>query len=197
MAFFTRVNLNVPVLPSEELISENVTTLPLLPHRRHMSEPASTQPSIGVSKTNVYSVSNNLLTNSTTNSRTNSAAVKASSSCCSSSSTSSNNSNVNSNISSSSNGGVASSRGNCLAKKNTNVSVNQTITGTNSDSAILKEKFSQSSSSVGGDENNGKECQTDQQPEAEVKSLESSESPGGGEPKRYEYVVDRVLGVEV
>ncbi|XP_046624064.1 protein kibra isoform X1 [Neodiprion virginianus] len=165
MAFFTRVNLNVPVLPSEDLISENVTTLPSLPHRRHMSEPASSQ-SVGVSKTNVYSVSNNLLTNLTNN------ASAASSS-----------------GSAGTNNTSGAIKTNCATNKTNSVS----HIPANDSGILTAEKLSQPSLET---DSSNTQCQAGQT-EVNVKSSEEASESGSGEPKRYEYVVDRVLGVEV
>ncbi|XP_048512060.1 protein kibra isoform X2 [Athalia rosae] len=165
MAFFTRVNLNVPVLPSEELMSENVTTLPLLPHRRHMSEPASSQSVVTVSRTNVYSVSNNLVTNATTNTavatsgtRTNSVASKTNS---------------------------APSKANSVVNKSNCVThnVNSANQATN-ESGISTEKLNLNADS--------KQCQSDQAEDG-VKSSEAAESGSGGEPKRKSEVNDNVV----
>lgn len=173
MAFFTRVNLNVPVLPSEELMAENVTTVQLLPHRRHMSEPASTQ-SVSVSKTNVYSVSNNLLPNATnianavtSTTITNSFANKT-------------------NSDSSTKGNSAVSATNCATTK---------INGENQNSIDSDVTMTVNLGQSSLDKDN-KQCQAVQTEDDDKKESDDSES-GGGEPKRYEYVVDRVLGVEV
>lgn len=43
MAFFTRVNLNVPVLPPEDSMCENLSSPLSIQHRRHTSEPVTTE----------------------------------------------------------------------------------------------------------------------------------------------------------
>ncbi|XP_058798936.1 protein kibra [Phymastichus coffea] len=120
MAFFTRVNLNVPVLPPDELMTEK-TSVPNHEHRRHVSEPSR-------------------ITSSKANSTHNHASRKS--------------------------------------------SVSSTSTST--------ETASTSSSS--GDRNS--KILIENESEAQIVGCKSEEDEGG-EPKRYEYVVDRNLGVEV
>ncbi|KOC61152.1 Protein kibra [Habropoda laboriosa] len=58
MAFFTRVNLNVPVLPPDDSLCENTSSVSPLPiqHKRHASEPVTTE--FRVTKLGVQGVSN-------------------------------------------------------------------------------------------------------------------------------------------
>ncbi|XP_051157947.1 protein kibra isoform X2 [Leptopilina boulardi] len=147
MAFFTRVNLKVPVFSPDDIPNESIGVFPSLPtisHRRHASEPINHQSIVGIGKVDIQC-------NSTQN--------------C-----------LSSNLSSANNN-----------PKTFSVTQTSTVTTTASTStknisiiAIEKDK-----SSIPESEND----QIDKNPESEELS--------GDEPKRYEYVVDRVLGVEV
>lgn len=143
MAFFTRVNLNVPVLPPEE-----VGTCPAAPHmhRRYASEPV----------TSIHSA----ITNSTT--RPNSV----------------------SDASSAAKSGVVADRS--VVTVNANENEIAETNAKNKASVNAKGRPTAAAESSAPSSENG---------ENEVPK--SSEKNGNGEPKRYEYVVDRVLGVEV
>ncbi|KAJ8679667.1 hypothetical protein QAD02_015454 [Eretmocerus hayati] len=118
MAFFTRVNLNVPVLPPDEHSSTEKTSNLVPDHRRHASEPSRT-------------------------------------------SSSSRN----------------PTQSNQVARKTSSASTGTTIQiSSDGSSEIIKDHS------------------TDEAESTEAKKNEDGED---GEPKRYEYVVDRVLGVEV
>jgi hypothetical protein len=126
MAFFTRVNLNVPVLPPEELIFER-NSVPGYDHRRYASEPVKTNSSRGIM--------------------------------------------IHNRINRKCNGPSTAT----IIKVSAPISTSITTSG-NRGSKILEES-------------------TEVEPPLidSQKVLEEQE----GEPKRYEYVVDRVLGVEV
>ncbi|XP_015593116.1 protein kibra [Cephus cinctus] len=148
MAFFTRVNLNVPVLPPEDT-PESGTNNSGPQHRRHASEPVSSQSAVAARLQPATNCSSNSAPSGSTNMRTNSVEGNK----------------VNSVVTS-----------NCADLSTNSVnSVNVTSeskTGkhpNDSDSIVIPEEDSKGS-----------------------KAIEDN-----GEPKRYEYVVDRVLGVEV
>ncbi|XP_066594079.1 protein kibra [Prorops nasuta] len=144
MAFFTRVNLNVPVLPPEDVSTENVTAalMPLPQHRRHASEPATCDS--GSSKLGGQE------TSSDSSSRSNSVST-----------------------------GSALVVVKCT---NSTQSFNEILPNCNKKSVNSKGRPNELS--VRSTEN-GQEV------------AKPKEENGNGEPKRYEYVVDRVLGVEV
>lgn len=125
MAFFTRVNVSVPVLPTNENNTEQLTSQ----HRRHLSEPSTS----GHSHHRVYSVRDN--------SSINTELLSA---------------RMDNNIS------LKSIRGNSIV----------TINGSSSNTDVSKTIREVDDENIADDGNND-------------------------EPKRYEYVVDRVLGVEV
>ncbi|KYN34618.1 Protein kibra [Trachymyrmex septentrionalis] len=146
MAFFTRVNLNVPVLPSEELGNEGICSSTSHTHRKYASEPVTSA-----------------FINSTTT-RLN-------------------------NIS----GGSA-----LPVTKNSNVtdrSVTNVAVIVNADEVVLSNADSKSVNAKGRPAAET-EARSSENGEREVLP-KSTEKNGNGEPKRYEYVVDRVLGVEV
>lgn len=142
MAFFTRVNLKVPVFSPDDIPNESIATvfptLPAITHRRHASEPISNQSIVNIGKVDIQ---------------------------CSS---------------------TQNSAQNCSSSNNQKTISTLTTSTTKNISiiAIAKDKactpVTESESDHPSDKNN---------PESEELS--------GDEPKRYEYVVDRVLGVEV
>lgn len=146
MAFFTRVNLNVPVLPPEDAGSNDTCSAVPHMHRRHASEPV----------TSVHSAT----TNSTTT-RPNSVSGASS-----------------------------------AAPKSVVVIVNANeneVAETNAkNKASVNAKGRPTVAAVAVTESSAPSSEND---ESEVSK--SDEKNGNGEPKRYEYVVDRVLGVEV
>lgn len=146
MAFFTRMNLNVPVLPPEELGTEG--TCSVASHRKYASEPAVTS---------VHSFMN--------------------------SSTQSNNVP----------GGVLPVKSGGVADRN---AANVVATVVNEDEVALSNTDSKSVNAKGRPAAAEMSARNSQNGEREALS-KSAEKNGNGEPKRYEYVVDRVLGVEV
>ncbi|XP_017877265.1 protein kibra isoform X1 [Ceratina calcarata] len=144
MAFFTRVNLNVPVLPPDDSPCENpLTSSPSIQHRRHASEPVCTGDSTTVMMRHGAQGASNLA--------------------------------ARSNSVPSGNASASRTEGTRLAdeQNSTNKSVN--AKGRPSSSEVVH-------------------CQENGQGQAET--LKTGENDGE-EPRRYEYVVDRVLGVEV
>lgn len=155
MAFFTRVNSNVPVLPPEDLGADsNVCSTATHTHRRYASEPVTT-----------ISAHNNYVANSTT--RPNS--VPSGSSASSSTSKS---------------GSVTMDRN--VTTITISASVDEDIVAATNINKSVNTKGRPESSPPGSTNSEGNTA----------KSTEKSNN-GNGEPKRYEYVVDRVLGVEV
>ena len=162
MAFFTRVNLNVPVLPTEESLTEWAVPVsssgPTILHRRHVSEPTNSQSILGAGKFGVHhcSAQNCLPCNPSSGSssaRTNSV-----------------------------------SQNSAVSKKVTSVIINgettTDTTATNNVNITLNAK--------------DRSCATVPEPESDqINESSKSNEASGEEPKRYEYVVDRVLGVEV
>lgn len=145
MAFFTRVNLNVPVLPPEELGTEGASAASHA-HRKYASEP----------------VTNEFMNSSST--RLNNAS-----------------------------GGSASpaTKSNVADRNVTNIAVTiadeDEIALSNIDNKSVNAKGRPvTETSMRNSENGEREPLP-----------KSAEKNGNGEPKRYEYVVDRVLGVEV
>lgn len=136
MAFFTRVNLNVPVLPPEDLATDDTCPAASHTHRRYLSEPVTSVHGVAGSTTRP----NGIPGGSTT------FVVK--------------------------NSGTATER-------NTNA-----IARNIEDEATAESGTQNTESDTSGASN---------------KPVEKSGEKNGGneEPKRYEYVVDRVLGVEV
>lgn len=147
MAFFTRVNLNVPVLPPEDLGTEN--TCSAVSHRRHASEPVYSE--YATTRTGTHSVNSTTRPNSVPSGGTSTVKISV---------TDRNTSDVTSNISAD------------IPVISSNKSMN------------TKGRLTESNAQ------NSENC------EGEV-TESSSEKNGNEEPKRYEYVVDRVLGVEV
>ncbi|XP_018396456.1 PREDICTED: protein kibra [Cyphomyrmex costatus] len=148
MAFFTRVNLNVPVLPPEELGNEGICSSTSHTHKKYASEPVSS----------VFINSMTMRSN---------------------------------NIS----GGSAlpvTKSGSVTDRNATNVvtvMVNaDEVALSNTDSKSVNAKSRPAAETEARSSENG---------EREVLPKSESEKNGNGEPKRYEYVVDRVLGVEV
>ncbi|KAG7206063.1 hypothetical protein KM043_003460 [Ampulex compressa] len=137
MAFFTRVNLNVPVLPPEELILDGPSTL----HRRYASEPVSSQDSsvriAGHCPALTTSRSNSVPTAST-----------------------------------------------ARASANSSTRSTEEPVANGSNKSLNAKGRPGDAAGVHGAEVTQEEGSTKQTDE-------------NGEPKRYEYVVDRVLGVEV
>lgn len=134
MAFFTRVNLNVPVLPPDESASDkNAVTGP--DHRRYASEPSRT-------------------TNSSANSR--------------------NASSQHNHASRKSSGPAAVT----ATSTTSTVTVTATVEKTSS-TKIIRDPVDSNAVTQTGD------------------AQKTTPDEEDGEPKRYEYVVDRVLGVEV
>lgn len=148
MAFFTRINLNVPVLPPEELGTEGTCSAASHTHRKYASEPAVTSGFVNSSTTrpnNVPGGSASPLTKS---------------------------------------GGVADRN-----------AASAVVTIANEDEIALSNADSKSVNAKGRPvAETG--ARTSENGEREALS-KSTEKNGNGEPKRYEYVVDRVLGVEV
>jgi len=142
MAFFTRVNLNVPVLPPEDVGSNGTCPAISHTHRRYASEPV----------TSVHSA----IMNSTM--RPNSVSGASS----------------------------AVKSGVVVDRSVVNVNENEVAEINTKNKASVNAKGRPTVESSAPSSENG---------ESEVPK--SSEKNGNGEPKRYEYVVDRVLGVEV
>ena len=147
MAFFTRVNLNVPVLPPEELGAESICSSTSHTHRKYASEPVTSA-----------------FINSTT--------------------TRSNN----------------ISGGSALPVTKSNSVTDRSATNVvavivNADEVALSNVDSKSVNAKGRPAVET-EARSSENGEREVLP-KSTEKNGNGEPKRYEYVVDRVLGVEV
>jgi protein KIBRA len=143
MAFFTRVNLNVPVLPPEDLGIDG--TCPTVSHRRYLSEPISSVHGVVNSTTRPNSVPGGSTT----------FAVKSSG---------------------------------ATADQNTNAIVRSIEDETTNTNDKLTKDWSVAESNAKNTENDASETLK--------KSVEKS-GEKNEEPKRYEYVVDRVLGVEV
>lgn len=154
MAFFTRVNLNVPILPPEDLGTDN--TCPMASHtqhRRYASEPV----------TSAHGIINSTM-------RPNSIPGAGASSAARSSS------------------GVADRNASGIII--TNVNEDEMPVMKNTDKPVNAKGRPATESSAQNPENG--------ESEAPSKSTEKNGAEGNGEPaKRYEYVVDRVLGVEV
>lgn len=145
MAFFTRVNLNVPVLPPEELGTEG-TSVASHTHRKYASEPVTSAHGF-----------------------------------------------INSSSTRPNNGGNAlpATKSGIADRNATNVAA----TITDEDEITLSNADSKSVNTNGRP---AAEMSTRSSENGERESLpKSAEKNGNGEPKRYEYVVDRVLGVEV
>ncbi|XP_015428746.1 PREDICTED: protein kibra [Dufourea novaeangliae] len=156
MAFFTRVSLNVPVLPPEDSSCENAL-LPSLSagqHKRYASEPVTSE-SV-VAKVNAQCFTNMA---------------------------------ARSNSVPSGNASSSATRGDSAAAAN------------NAAAGIVPSTVEESSANSTNKSVNAKgrpvagklQCAENGQ----VESLKSSEETDSEEPRRYEYVVDRVLGVEV
>ncbi|KAL0116550.1 hypothetical protein PUN28_009893 [Cardiocondyla obscurior] len=147
MAFFTRVNLNVPVLPPEELGTESTSSATSHAHRKYASEPAVVSAQSFMNSS--IARPNNVLVRSV------SPATKSS--------------------------GVTD-------RNATNVVANEDeVALSNAENKSVNAKSRPTTEADARNSENG---------ERETLS-KSAEKNGNGEPKRYEYVVDRVLGVEV
>lgn len=162
MAFFTRMNSNVPVLPPEDFGPDgNIypTMAQVHMHRRYASEPVTT------------TAHNNHAGNSRPNSVP------------SGSSTSSSVSKSPSGV-----GAVDRNASNTVVSTSIDEDVSIVNNATNSKSVSAKNwpATNVTESNAPSSENGENEA---------AKSIEKNN--GNGEPKRYEYVVDRVLGVEV
>ncbi|XP_053985871.1 protein kibra isoform X1 [Hylaeus anthracinus] len=151
MAFFTRVNLNVPVLPPEDSSYENVSLPPLsfVQHKRYASEPISSE-----------SVATKLGAQGMSNVATWSNSVPSES--------------------------ASSMRGYGA------VNINASVVGNLSED-ILANSTNKSVNAKGRPAVAKLQCSENGQ----VETLKSTEENDNEEPRRYEYVVDRVLGVEV
>ncbi|XP_014207758.1 protein kibra isoform X2 [Copidosoma floridanum] len=137
MAFFTRVNLNIPVLPPDEPPMDKLSPLNH-DHRRYASEPCRT-------------------TSKSTSTSTHNHASKKSS------------------------GGTSSTTMTTTTSNTTIITINSASTGA-------------------GDRNSkvlGDTVITENDVQSKDAGQKTEEDDEEGEPKRYEYVVDRVLGVEV
>nr|XP_012149559.1 PREDICTED: protein kibra isoform X3 [Megachile rotundata] len=148
MAFFTRVNLNVPVLPPEDSLCENALSSPSsAQHKRHASEPVTTESMV----------------------------TKLGAQCALNSATRSNS--------------VPS--GNASAVRTEGAASNNASTTTNIAEDVPTNSTNKSVNAKGRPNESNTHCQENGQSE------KTSEDADGEEPRRYEYVVDRVLGVEV
>jgi len=145
MAFFTRVNLNVPVLPPEDLGTDGTCPTVSHTHRRYLSEPVTSVHGVVSSTTRPNSVPGGSTT----------FAVKSS--------------------------GVA-------VDQNTNAIARNVEDETTNTNDKLTKDWPVVESNAQNTENDTSETLK--------KSVEKS-GEKNEEPKRYEYVVDRVLGVEV
>lgn len=151
MAFFTRVNLNVPVLPPEDLGIDGTCPTASHTHRRYASEPVS----------NVHGVINSTMRPNSIPGGSGSSVTRNSS-------------------------GVADRNASGIVI--TNVNENE-IPTKNTDKLVNAKGRPPAAESNARNSENG---------ESEVLSKSTEKSEDNGEPtKRYEYVVDRVLGVEV
>lgn len=148
MAFFTRVNLNVPILPPEDLGTDNTCPTASHTHRRYASEPV----------TSAHGIINSTM-------RPNSIPGASASSPARSSS------------------GVVDRNASGIII--TNVNEDEIPVMKNTDKPVNAKGRPAMESSAQNSENG--------ESEAPSKSTEKNEEPA----KRYEYVVDRVLGVEV
>lgn len=148
MAFFTRVNLNVPVLPPEDSADENPPLPSLSPaqHKRCASEPVTSECMVTKSGAqdifNLTTRSDSVPSGNTSVTRTGSAAPH-----------------------------IVRNVTDDVAANSTNKSLNA-----KGRPAETKIQFTENGQGEG---------------------LKSSEENDSEEPRRYEYVVDRVLGVEV
>lgn len=145
MAFFTRLNLNVPVFSADDFPNENIAVfspLPATTHRRHASDPINNQSIVDIEKIDIRC-----------NSTQNCLALSAYS--------------INNN------------------PKPCSVTQSSTFTTASKNISIIEITKDKLCTPVPESENE----RVDENPESEELS--------GEEPKRYEYVVDRVLGVEV
>ncbi|XP_034191567.2 WW and C2 domain containing protein kibra isoform X2 [Osmia lignaria lignaria] len=151
MAFFTRFNLNVPVLPPEDSPCE----IALSPspssaqHKRHASEPVTTE-----------SMVSKLGAQCALNSATRSNSVPS---------------------------------GNASAVRSDGAATTNASTTTNIAEDVPTNSTNKSVNAKGRPNEGNGHCQENGQGE----NLKTSEETDGEEPRRYEYVVDRVLGVEV
>lgn len=145
MAFFTRVNLNVPVLPPEDLGTDGTCSAVSHTHRKYASEPV---------------ISAHSFTNSSTTRPNNVSSGTA----------------------------LPTTKSGSIVDRNVVAIANEDeIALSNADSKSINAKGRPAAETGVRTAENGER-------EAPPKSAEKN---GNGEPKRYEYVVDRVLGVEV
>ncbi|XP_025262774.1 protein kibra isoform X1 [Camponotus floridanus] len=151
MAFFTRVNLNVPILPPEDLGSDNTCPTASHTHRRYASEPV----------TSAHGIINSTMRPNSIPSASVTSAARSSS-------------------------GVADRNASGIII--TNVNEDEIPVMKNTDKPVNAKGRPATESSAQNSENG----------ESEAPSKSSEKNEGNEEPaKRYEYVVDRVLGVEV
>ncbi|XP_076757502.1 WW and C2 domain containing protein kibra isoform X1 [Xylocopa sonorina] len=150
MAFFTRVNLNVPVLPPEDSLCESSSPSPSsIQHKRYASEPISTESM--VNKFGAQGVTN--------------LAIRSNS--------------------------VPSGNASALRTDGATTSNASTITSVDED--VPANSTNKSVNAKGRPSDTSAHCQENGQGDG----LKTTEENDGEEPRRYEYVVDRVLGVEV
>ncbi|XP_050458439.1 protein kibra isoform X1 [Cataglyphis hispanica] len=147
MAFFTRVNLNVPILPPEDFGTDSTCPAASYTHRRYASEPITTTHGV---------INSTMRPNSIPGATTSSAARNNSS----------------------------------VADRNASGIV---ITNVNEGEIPVMKNTDKPVNAKGRPESSAQNSEN----ESEVPSKSTEKNEGNGEPKRYEYVVDRVLGVEV
>lgn len=151
MAFFTRVNLNVPILPPEDLGTDSTCPASSHTHRRYASEPVTTTHGIINSTIRPNSIPGATASSATRN-----------------------------------NSGIADRNASGIVI--TNVNEDEIPVIKNTDKPVNAKGRPAAESSAQNSENG----------ESEAPSKPTEKNEGNGEPaKRYEYVVDRVLGVEV
>lgn len=148
MAFFTRMNLNVPILPPEDFGTDSTCPTASYTHRRYASEPVTTTHGI---------INSTMRPNSIPGATASSAARN--------------------------NSGIADRNASGIV-----------ITNVNEDEIPVMKNTDKPVNAKGRPESN---AQNSENGESEVPSKSTEKNEGNGEPKRYEYVVDRVLGVEV
>ncbi|KAK0082818.1 hypothetical protein PV325_009790 [Microctonus aethiopoides] len=148
MAFFTRVNLNVPMLPPDDFNFDSSSSL--IHHRRHASEPAIIGTSPSPLRAGVYSVSKDV-------SAINVALISA----------------------------RTESGTTTMIKNNAN------SVSTETNNINIKEPTTRVTNVAGGS------TKVADKTNKIIDETEEEKDETNGESKRYEYVVDRVLGVEV
>lgn len=148
MAFFTRVNLNVPMLPPDDFNFDSSSSL--IHHRRHASEPAIIGSSPSPLRAGVYSVSKDV-------SAINVALISA----------------------------RTESGTTTMIKNNAN------SVSTETNNINIKEPTTRVTNVAGGS------TKVADKTNKIINETEEEKDETNGESKRYEYVVDRVLGVEV